>query len=123
MNEFISNIPAEVWTQFIGHIMEIFFLLASVLAAYLVSYIKRKTSAEQRLLAESLIRSAVLYVQQTIPDMDPNAKLQVALEQAAVMLKDRNIKVDDTAILIMIEAQIKELKKQFGEDWHSLPVE
>ena len=123
MNEFISGIPQEVWTQLIGHIMEIFFLLASVLVAYLVSYIKRKTSAEQRLLAESLIRSAVLYVQQTMPDMDPNAKLQLALEQAAVMLNDKGIKIDDTAILIMIEAQIKELKKQFGEDWYSPPIE
>ena len=110
-----------LYTAIIGHVIEIFFIAATIAVLYGVRYIKGKLTTEQQILIDQITRSVVLYVQQQFPKEEPRAKLGIAVEHAVDLLQQNGIKVDDNVIHVMIESNLKELKREFGNEWNDKP--
>ena len=112
-----------LYTAIIGHVIEIFFIAATIAVLYGVRYIKGKLTTEQQILVEEITRSVVLYVQQQFPKEAPKAKLGIAIEHVVDLLQQNGIKVDDNVIHVMIESNLKQLKREFGDEWNDKPPE
>ena len=110
-----------MYTAIIGHIIEAFFLIATIGILYGVRYIRGKLTAEQQRLLEEITRASVLYVQQRYPAEAPRAKLAIAVDQAVSLLQENGIKVSEDAINVLIESNLKELKRDFGDAWGQPP--
>ena len=110
-----------LYNAIIGHIVELFFVVASILVLYAVRYIKAKLTAEQQELLQQIVSQTVLYVQQTMPQELGTVKLNNAVRQAVEMAEAKGISVDEEILVVMIESSIKELKVLFGEAWSETP--
>ena len=113
----------QIMTAIVGHMVEIFFLVASVLLLYVIRTVKVKLTTEQQNLLSELIRASVLYVQQRFPDEMPEVKLEYAANRAVKLLEEKGLPINEESLLIQIESNLKELKLIFGDEWTSSETE
>ena len=102
---------------FLHSMVELFFLTATLFLIVGIQALRKRLTREQQQLAEDLVRSAVLYVQQTMPLDQPAVKLETALQAAKHLLEEKGVTVDEETVLLHIEAQVKKLKQELGEYW------
>ena len=107
-----------MWDVIAGFTIELLGLVLSVLAVYVIRWVRARITTEQQSLLESIIREVVLYVQQTHGAEPPDAKLHEAVMTALDWLADRRIKLEVDLVEVMIEAQVKKLKAEMGEAWN-----
>lgn len=75
-------------------------------------------------LKKDLVREAILFVQQAYETLDGDKKLGYALQWLISELAERGIKATEAELRGLIEAILKQLKKEFGDDWESVqPIE
>ena len=110
-----------LYNALIGHILELFFAVATVAVLYGIRYIKAKLTDRQQALLTEIARQVVLYVQQTMPKADADEKLAEAISQAIAFADEKGITVDAGQVRVIIEANIKDLKAQFGDAWNDKP--
>ena len=106
-----------LYNAIIGHMIEILFLILSIVGLYLISYVKSRLTGNQQVLIENIIRTVVLYVQQHQHFQKPEHKLELAVSQAIAIMNEKGISIDEGEIYVQIEARLKELKKEFGDNW------
>ena len=110
-----------LYNAIVGHIVELFFVVASILLLYAIRFLKTKMTAEQQDLLQQIVSQTVLYVQQTMPREMGTVKLNNAVRQAVELAESKGISVDEEILVVMIESSIKELKVLFGEAWSETP--
>ncbi|SDZ19710.1 phage holin, LLH family [Tindallia californiensis] len=113
-----------IYTAIVGHVIEIFFLLLALVGIYAGKHIltakgviKTKLSPEQFLIVKGIAESVVLFVQQKFRQKQPSEKLDLAVEHAVSILRENGINVDENVLHVMIESNLKRLKKEFGDAW------
>ena len=110
-----------LYTAIVGHIIEIFFVIVSIGVLYGVKWLKSRLSKEQQELANDVIRSVVLFVQQQFPKNKPTEKLDLAVSHAIDILNENGIKIDENTIHVLVESNLKQLKREFRDEWKNIP--
>ena len=108
---------SELVQTLIHSLVELFFLVATLFLIVGIQALRKRLTREQQQLAEELVRSAVLYVQQTMPLDQPAVKLETALQAAFHLLAEKGISLEEDTLLLLIESQVKLLKQELGEHW------
>ena len=101
-------------TELLG---QIFLVLATLAIGFIISFIKRKTSIEQRKILEEIFSDAILFTQQVYRHLDGPAKFEQAKLRVVMMLEEKGIKLNEEQIQTLIESTLKKLKNEFGEYW------
>ncbi len=93
-----------LYTVIITHIIELLAAFVSVLVLYVIRYTKSRIDAEKRVI-----------LQQTMPREKASTKLEAAIWTASQVLRERGKPVDTEMIHVTIEAELKRLKRDFGD--------
>jgi hypothetical protein len=103
---------------------QILALLIPAVVALLLELLRRKIGIERLRQADTeynrkkdLVETGVLFVQQSFEHLDGPAKYQEALKFTAKQFHANGLKVDEEEIASLIEATVKLLKSEFGEQW------
>ena len=94
-------------------------LLSAVLTAFIVPWIKSKTSISQQSIIETLARSAVCAAQQIFGTDEGQQKKEYAVHRVEEALKAYGIKIDADRISEAIEAALKAVKLESNGEWRS----
>lgn len=68
-----------------------------------------------------VVEETVNYVQQLYKELDGNEKLKKAIEQAEIILKEKEIPVSEVELRVLIESAVYGLKKGLLEEEYVLP--
>ena len=104
-----DQVSDALYNALIGHILELFFAVATVAVLYGIKYIKAKLTDRQQALLTEIVGQVVLYVQQTMPQAEPDKKLAEAISQAIAFADEKGITVDAGQARVIIEPSIKDL--------------
>ena len=92
-------------------------VLSAVLTAFVVPWIKSKTTTNQQIIIETLARAAVMAAQQVYGD---NAeKKEYAVQYITEQLKKYSITLNTDAISTVIEAALKAIKLEANGQWNN----
>ena len=94
-------------------------LLSAVLTAFVVPWIKSKTSISQQAILETIARTAVCAAQQIFGAADGQQKKEYAVQRVEEALKAYGIKIDADRISEAIEAALKAVKLESDGEWKS----
>lgn len=106
-----------LFPQILDLAFEIFLFVATIGIGYAINFFRKKTTAEQRKIIEDVIREGVLFAQQVYKHLDGPAKFDKAVEQIVIVLKEKGLKISEAELKLLLEATLKRLKAQFGEEW------
>jgi hypothetical protein len=111
-------------------LVELITLLATILAGLAVQYLRKKIGVEKLNAIEAelaakqeIVDTVVLFVQQVYEEYDGETKYARALSVASEWLTEKGFTVTNAELQSLIEASVKALKKEFAEQWRSLPKE
>ncbi|MDF2534324.1 MAG: hypothetical protein K0R18_481 [Bacillales bacterium] len=106
---------------FMALIQDLAYALVTVGVGFLIAFLKKKIGVEnmkkiqeQSHLIKQIVEMGVKYAEQTF---ESGEKLDHAIEWIITTLASKGIKVEEKEIRGLVEATIRELKDQFGEEW------
>lgn len=109
---------------FVDLAYNLIYLLAALLAAFSVALLKRKLGTEkmrqieaEMALKQDLAVLAVKFVEQAWTDLHGEAKYNHAAAWLSGRAGELGLKVSDSEIKGLIEAALRSLKDEFGEEW------
>ena len=94
-------------------------LLSAVVTAFVVPYIKSKTTINQQINIETFARAAVLAAQQIYGIEENQKKKEYAVQYITEQLKKHGITLDADAISTVIEAALKSIKLEANGQWNN----
>lgn len=101
-----------------ANLIELIFLIITAIALYFVrEHLNKRLTPQDKKLLESLARAAVLYVQQTKAGEEADVKLALAVNNLVLLASEAGLEVNIPEMKVIIESQLKLLKKEFGEAW------
>ena len=88
-------------------------LVAAVITAFVIPWIKSKTTAAQREEINAWVKTAVTAAEQifTEPGMGKAKKAYVLK-----FLEEKNLKIDEESVNLMIESAVKNMNEAFGKE-------
>ena len=93
-------------------------LITTVGIGAAIGFINKNTTKKQQDIIEQIVHSAVLFAQQTGFDKVGQEKFELAKERALEILKrNKRISISEEELETIIEAVVKQAKKEFGENW------
>ena len=105
----------------------VIYLLAAVAAAFVIGYLKQKLGVEklrkfetQLLSKERLAELAVMFAQQAYKDLGGAQKYNEAAAWFEDQCLQHGFEISDEEIKGLIEAALKSLKREFGEQWEEV---
>ena len=103
---------------------DLIYLLAAAAAAFFVALLKKKIGTEKLQQIESELATkqelailAVRFVEQVWTDIEGVDKYNQAARWMADRVKELGLSVTDKEIKGLIEAALRSLKDEFGEEW------
>ena len=96
---------------------ELLKVVAILLAAYVIQYLRRRLNDEQMKLIEKIVADGILFTQQVYGHLDGPARFDQALMHISAALEEHGIHISPERLRILIEAILKELKMEYGQDW------
>ena len=88
-------------------------LAAAVVTAFVIPWVKSKTTAAQREEIEAWVRIAVTAAEQIYSDAGKGKeKKKYVLD----FLAEKNLKIDEESVDLMIESAVKEMNDTFGKE-------
>ena len=88
-------------------------LIAAVVTAFVIPWIKSKTTAAQREEINAWVRIAVTAAEQIYSGVGKGKeKKKYVLD----FLAEKNLKIDEESVDLMIESAVKNMNAAFGED-------
>ncbi len=103
------------------------YILTAALAAFLVAYLKRKIGTERLKQIETELAAkqdlaylAVRFVEQAYKDLHGQAKYNHAAAWLSGRAMEVGLTISDQEIKGLIEAALRSLKDEFGEEWASV---
>lgn len=103
---------------------DIIYILAAVIAVLVIGFMKRKLGTEKLKQIESELAAkqelailAVRFVEQVWTDLHGEAKYNHAAAWLSGRAGELGLKVSDSEIKGLIEAALRSLKDEFGEEW------
>lgn len=106
----------ELFTALVPYIITIVTAIVGYWAAQLKSRLDQKLDTEVK---KQVVEDTVKYVQQVYETLAGPEKLQKAIQTASEWLQEKNIKVTEAELTVLIESTIKAAK----DGWYSTPVE
>lgn len=101
--------------------------LATLLAAWFaVLGTKLKAKYDQKInndTAKAVVADVVQFVQQVYKDLDGDAKLKKAVEEASTILQSKGIKITETEINMLIESAVFSMKQSFIKDTTNISID
>ena len=94
-------------------------VLSAVLTAFVIPYIKSKTTINQQTNIEAFARAAVLAAQQIFGTEENQKKKDYAVQYITEQLKKYGITLDADAISTVIEAALKSIKLETNGQWNN----
>ncbi len=88
-------------------------LIAAVVTAFVIPWVKSKTTAAQREEIEAWVRIAVIAAEQIYSGVGKGKeKKKYVLD----FLAEKNLKIDEESVDLMIESAVKEMNAAFGKE-------
>ncbi len=97
---------------------EILKLIAIAAGYFLIGFLMQHLSEQRFKIVRAIVRDGVLFAQQVYGHLDGEVRYEKALERISAALADYGITVNEEQLDAMIEAMVKALKKEFGDDWY-----
>lgn len=107
----------QVWTLFGEFLMQIFIALATIALGIGINWMRKNTTLQQRRLMEVIVAEGIKYAQETYGHLPGNVRFEKASEAIVAELDKFGIKMTTEQLQVHIQAILKELKKEFGEQW------
>jgi len=98
-------------------IEQILKLAAIAAVGFIISYLRQRLSEHNLHLAQAIVTDGILFAQQVADHLNGEERYQIALTRISQGLSERGIDISGDRINTMIEATLKELKKEYGEAW------
>ena len=108
----------ELWVLVGEFLVQIFLLLATITMGIAIKWIKSNTTLKQRDLIESISYEVVKYAQETFGHLPGTERYDEAARALSTRLKDFGITISAEEIQVHINAAVKELRKEFGDEWY-----
>ena len=96
---------------------ELFLLVATIGIGFVIAYVRSKTTEEQRKIIEGIVKDGVLFAQQVYGHLEGAERYNEAVAQIVLVLNEKGLKLTDAELKLKIEATLKKLKAEFGEQW------
>ena len=100
-------------------IVAVISVLGAIVTAFVVPWIKTKTTTNQQIIIESFARAAVLAAQQIFGTEENQKKKDYAVQYITEQLKKAGITLDIDAISTVIEAALKAIKLEADGQWNN----
>ncbi|MBD5114777.1 MAG: phage holin [Ruminococcaceae bacterium] len=88
-------------------------LAAAVVTAFVVPWIKSKTTAAQREEIDAWVRIAVTAAEQIYRETGKGKEKKAYVLK---FLEEKNLKIDEESVDLMIESAVKNMNKSFGRE-------
>ena len=88
-------------------------LAAAVVAAFVVPWIKSKTTAAQREEIDAWVRIAVTAAEQIYKETGKGKEKKAYVLK---FLEEKNLKIDEKSVDLMIESAVKNMNESFGRE-------
>ncbi len=118
MGSLLNN---EIILEGLGYII---YLLVSLAIYYTINFLKKKVDEQKLKLDEytqekirMIITDGIRYAQQVYRNSSGEKRLEEALNYVYEKLEKMGLDIPDNSIRIILESILKDLKRQFGEDW------
>jgi hypothetical protein len=96
---------------------ELFLLVATIGISFVIVYVKKRTTSEQRRIIEIIVTEGVLFAQQMYGHLQGQERYNKAIEMITLVLREKGLKTTEQELKLMIEATLKRLKAEFGAQW------
>lgn len=106
----------EIISPVLNELLQLIIIIA---VGFLVAFIRQRISREQAIALEVIVADGVLFAQQVFGHLDGKERYHQATAKITDLLKEKGIKISEDQLRILIEATVKTLKKEFGEQWKS----
>ena len=107
----------QFWALLSEFIFQLFIALGTVALGIGINWMRKNTSKQQRELIESIVIEGVKYAQQSHAGKVGAERLEEAKKAVLRELDKAGIKITAEQLDVKIHAVLKELKKEFGEQW------
>ncbi len=88
-------------------------LIAAIITAFVIPWVKSKTTAAQREEIEAWVRIAVTAAEQIYSGAGKGKEKK---EYVLKFLEEKNLKIDEESVDLMIESAVKNMNQAFGEE-------
>lgn len=88
-------------------------LIAAIITAFVIPWVKSKTTAAQREEIEAWVRIAVTAAEQIYSG---SGKGKEKKKYVLDFLAEKNLKIDEESVDLMIESAVKNMNQAFGEE-------
>ena len=88
-------------------------LAAAVVTAFVVTWIKSKTTAAQREEIDAWVRIAVTAAEQIYKETGKGKEKKAYVLK---FLEEKNLKIDEESVDLMIESAVKNMNESFGRE-------
>ena len=107
----------QLWVMVGEFFMQLLVALGTVALAIGIGWMRKNTSKQQRELIEGIVAEGVKYAQQSYA-AEAGAERLVQAKRAVLQELDKvGIKITEEQLNVKIHAVLKELKKEFGDQW------
>lgn len=107
----------QLWNLLGEFLMQLFLALGTVALGIAIAWVRKNTSKQQRELVESIIVEGVKYAQESYAAEAGTERLVQAKRAVLRELDKVGIKLTEEQLDVKIHAVLKELKKEFGDQW------
>lgn len=88
----------------------------SIITTYIARYLKNKGIVAKLEAHKGLVDFVVLAIEQAYEHLKGEEKLNLAKIELAKLFKEKNIKITDKELEILIEASVKQMKESFQKE-------
>jgi LL-H family phage holin len=103
-------------SEIISLVVTVLGACAGLITKQVLSYLKKKGLVQQLESHKEIVKIVVTAVEQTYKHLHGNEKLELAKIEVAKLAKQKNLKISEKELDLMIEAMVKEMNKAVKEE-------
>ena len=107
----------NLWVLVGDFLMQLFIALATIALGIAINWMRKNTTLKQRELIESIVGEGIKYAQETYGYLPGTERFDKAATAIVTEFEKFGIKMTEDELKIHIQAVLKKLKKEFGDQW------